>query len=369
MELRWRLILGDFAKDLELPQQYSEMDQALAFLYDNEYGEQQGVRQQDGVRGPGGRGRSVMAVPSWIRRVRRLFPKKTVEIMQRQALEKYNMTALLTDPEVLREMEPNLDLLRNILTFRSMIPANVKELAYEMVRKVVRQLQERLEKQVQRVFYGKRLPHTNSPYKVYRNFDIKQTIRRNLKHYSPELQTLVVDKVYFNQSVKRRNPWHIVILVDESGSMMDSVIYTAVMAAIFAKLPFVQIKLVIFDTAVVDLSDHLEDPVDTLMKVQLGGGTDIHKALEYGKKLITAPNKTIVVLVSDLCEGGNPQRMYRSCRDLVESGCRLFVLPALDYNATPCYDRTAAKTIAKLGAQVAAITPEELAEWVDRVIS
>lgn len=366
---RWRLILGDFAEEsLPLDDKNGDLDGALAFLYDREYGEGQGVRQQNGGR-RGGRGGSVLAVPAWMKRVKRLFPKKTVEIMQKQALDKYHMTELLTDETVLREMEPNMDLLKNILAFRSVMPKNVKKLAYEIVEQVVREITRKLEIQVKRVFYGKKLPNTTTNYKVYRNFDIKRTISKNLKHYDPERKTILVERLYFNQNVKRYNPWNIVILVDESGSMMDSVIYTSVMASIFSKLPFVSVKLAIFDTSIVDLSDNLDDPVGILMKVQLGGGTDIYKALEYGKKLITAPQKTIVVLVSDLYDGNDYRMMYRSCRDIIEAGSKLFVLPALDYEAAPCYDKNAAKYLAGLGADVAAITPEELAEWIGKIIS
>ncbi len=289
--------------------------------------------------------------------------------MQKQALDKYNLTQLLTDESVLSQLEPNIGLLKNILTFRNMMPEHVRKLAYSIVEQVIKEIQKKLEINVRKAFYGKKLPHTNSSYKIFRNFDFKQTIEKNLKNYSREHGTIIPDRLYFNQNIRRYNPWRIVILVDESGSMLDSVIYTAVMASIFAKMPFLSVKLAIFDTSVVDLSEHLDDPVGILMKVQLGGGTDIHKALEYGKKLISAPQKTIIVLVSDLYDGNNYSYMFRSCRDIIEAGSKLFVLPALDYSGAPCYDVRAARTIAGMGADVAAITPEELAEWIGKIIS
>ncbi len=367
MITRWRLILGEFA-DTNLPlendPEAKDLDSVLDFLYHREYGKDRGIRE----KGPGGKGYSVMSVPQWIGRVKKLFPKKTVEIMQKQALDKYNLTALLTDPDVLKEMEPNLDLLKNILTFRHLLSGKVKSLAYQIVEDVVNDIKRKLEIKVKHVFYGKKLPGSTTNYKIYRNFDIKRTIRKNLKNYSHEYNTIIPERLYFNQNVKRFNPWHVVILVDESGSMMDSVIYTSVMASIFAKLPFLSVKLVIFDTSIVDLSEHLDDPVGILMKVQLGGGTDIHQALEYGKKLISAPQKTIVVLVSDLYDGNDYRKMYRSSKDLIESGCRLFVFPALDYQASPTYDKGAARYMAGLGADVAAITPEELADRMGEII-
>lgn len=365
---RWRLILGDFAEEsLPLNAEDRDLDGALYFLYNREYGDEQGMREDNPSRG--GRGGSMLTVPGWLKQVKRLFPQKTVEIMQKQALDKYNLTQLLTDESVLRQLEPNVSLLKNILAFRDMMPANVRKLAYTIVEQVIKDLQKQLEIKVKRTFYGRKLPMSNSSYRIFRNFDFKQTIHKNLKNYNSEYGTVIPDRLYFNQNIRRYNPWHVVILVDESGSMMDSVIYTAVMASIFVRMPFLSVKLAIFDTSIVDLSDHIDDPVGTLMKVQLGGGTDIHGALEYGKKMITAPQKTIVVLVSDLYDGNNYNYMFRSCRDIIEAGSRLFVLPALDYSSTPCYDKRAARQIASMGADVAAITPEELAEWIGKIIS
>lgn len=365
---RWRLILGDFAEShLPLNPQDQELDGALYFLYNREYGDEQGMREENNSRA--GRGGSMLTVPGWLKRVKKLFPQKTVEIMQKQALDKYNLTQLLTDESVLRQMEPNMNLLKNILSFRNLMPDNVKKLAYSIVEQVIKDLQKKLEIQVRRTFYGRKLPMSNSNYKIARNFDFKQTIRKNMKNYNQEFGTVIPERLYFNQNIRRYNPWHVIVLVDESGSMLESVIYSAVMASIFAKMPFLSVKLVIFDTSVVDLSDHIDDPVTTLMKVQLGGGTDIHQALEYSKKIISEPQKTIVVLVSDLYDGSNYNYMFRSCKDILEAGSRLFILPALDYSSTPCYDKRAAKHLATLGADVAAITPEELAEWIGKIIS
>ncbi len=365
---RWRLILGEFAEEnLPLDEENRETDDALYFLYHREYGEEHGMREEESARG--GRDRSRLTVPAWLAKVKRLFPQQTVEILQKQALDKYHLTQLLTDESVLKQLEPNMDLLKNILSFRHLMPAKVRDMAYNIVEQVVKDLQKKLEQQVRKTFYGRKLPMSNSSYRIFRNFDFKRTIRKNLKNYHAEYGTVIPEQLYFNRNIRRYNPWHVVILVDESGSMLDSVIYSAVMASIFARMPFLSVKLAIFDTEVVDLSDHIDDPVNVLMKVQLGGGTNIHQALEYGKKLISAPQKTIVVLVSDLCEGGNYNYMYRSCRDIIEGGSRLFILPALDYASVPCYDKRAARIIASMGADVAAITPEKLSEWIGQIIS
>ena len=368
---RWRLILGNFAENnIQLNNKYSEIDEALGFLYDREYSEESGYAnfdKEDKTRG--GRGKSTLTVPTWVAKVKKLFPKKTVEIMQNQALEKYNLTEMITNEDILKDMEPNMDLLKNILTFKDMMDGNVKKLAYEIVRKVVNDLKKKLESDVKKVFYGKKLPNSTTQNKIFKNLDIKKTIRNNLKNYNVEDRTIFVDKLYFNQNIKKYNPWHIIILIDESGSMFDSIIYSSVMASIFSNLPYLSIKLIIFDTAIVDLSDYVKDPIDILFKVQLGGGTDIYKALEYAKKITTVPDKTIVLLISDLYDGNDYKYMYGSANDIIESRSKLFILPALDYNADASYDKTAAAKFAKMGAKVAAITPDELSKWISSVIS
>ncbi|HBN11476.1 MAG TPA: hypothetical protein DIW26_08665 [Ruminococcus sp.] len=363
--LRWRLILGEFAEN-ELPgsDEYREADSVLSFLYDNEYSENRNMRKKNG-----GKSSSVMDIPLWLKKVKKLFPKKTCEIMQKHALDKYGMTEMLTDPDVLKEIQPDIDLLKKLLTFRHIMPENVKKMAYEIIENVINELKKRLEVKVHKAFYGKKLPNSSNAPKVYRNFSFKRTVERNLKNYSPEYKTIIPQRIYFDANVRKYNPWNIIILVDESGSMSDSIIYSAVMASIFAKLPFISINLVIFDTSIVDLSEYTSDPVETLMKVQLGGGTDIYKALLYAMKLISAPQKTIVILISDLYDGNDYRLMYGCCSSIIESGAKFFVLPALDYSASPCYDERAAKNMAQRGAEVCAVTPEGLAEWIGNVIS
>ncbi|WP_295153921.1 VWA domain-containing protein [uncultured Brachyspira sp.] len=368
---RWRLILGSFAEDnIELDNEYYEIDTALDFLYDREYSKESGYADFDSENEyRGGKEKSSLTVPIWVSKIKKLFPKKTVEIMQAQALEKYNLTEMLTDENILKEMEPNMELLKNILTFKDMMSGNVKKLAYDIVRKVVDDIKKKMESDIKKVFYGKKLPNSYTQNKIFKNLDIKKTIRNNLKNYNIEDKTIFVDKLYFNQNIKKYNPWHIIILIDESGSMLNSVIYSSIMASIFSNLPYLSIKLVIFDTSIVDLSHSVKDPIDVLFKVQLGGGTDIVMALEYAKKITTAPDKTIVLLISDLMDSNDYRYMYKSAMDIIESRSKLFVLPALDYNANESYDKKAAKQFAKIGAKVAAITPDELSKWISTVIS
>lgn len=358
---RWRLVLGKDA-DSELPlseQRLVRMDESLDFLYGREVGED--VRTEDRQ---GGHEESRLTVPDWLREVRDLFPQETAEILQRHALDRYQMTELLTDREVLERMEPNTELLKTVLSLKSMMKGPVLDAARRVVQKVVDQLTKKLEQEIQRSALGKIDRKSRSSVRSIRNLDISRTIRKNLAHYDREAKRLMVEQLYFNGRVKQYNPWHVILVVDESGSMLSSVIHSAVMAGIFAKLPMLKTSLVIFDTSVVDLTGHVDDPVEALMSIQLGGGTDIGNALLYGEGLIENPHRTMVVLVSDLEEGGSPRKLYQVSADIIESGAKLIALTALDETASPIYDRTIAQNMAELGAYVGALTPLKLVDFM-----
>ncbi len=365
---RWRLVLGKYAEEqISFSSgniQYMEMENVLDYLYSREYGDEQEVREDK----KGGSEGSQLTVPHWLRKIKKLFPKRTVEILERHALEKYNMTELLTDPEVLRKLEPNKELLKTILELKHMMKGEVLVLAREIVRKVAEEIARKLEQEIRISFFGRINRNVSSPVKSARNLDMKKTIRMNLKNYDQDSRQIILKNVYFNARMKKYNQWRVIVCVDESGSMLDSVIHSAIMAGIFAKLPMLDTKLVIFDTNVVDLSGYVEDPVETLMSIQLGGGTNIAGALEYCEGLIDFPFRTIVVLVTDLYEGGGYQRMYAASRGIIESGAKLVVLTALDMDANPNYDRNAAAALAAMGAFVGAMTPEDLAAWMGNII-
>ena len=360
---RWRLVLGKNAEgDLPLNDaRLSRMDDALDFLYSREAGEDVRDRQ-------GGQGASSPTVAHWLSEVRTLFPQETAEILQRHALDRYQLTELLADREVLEKLEPNRALLETVLSLKHMMKGPVLDTARRIVAKVVKELTEQMENDVRRSSLGKLDRSSRSPVRSIRNLDFKRTIKANLNHYDLEKKRILLEKVHFNGRIKRYNPWQVVIAVDESGSMMSSVIHSAIMAGIFAKMPMLETKLVIFDTSVVDLSGYVDDPVEALMSIQLGGGTDIAGALRYCESLITKPHRTMVVLVSDLCEGGPRQNLYGVCRDIIESGAKLIALTALDENAAPAYDRTVGQTLADMGAWVGAMTPAKLADFMAQVM-
>lgn len=368
---KWRLILGKYSdnqigfKEGASSLNYMDMDELLDYLYSREYGEEDGVRRErNGSLDP-----SNLTVPSWITKIREVFPKETVEILEKHALDKYELTELLTDKEVLEKLEPNKELLKNILQMKHLMKGEILETAKEIVKKVADDIRKKLESDVKKAIVGRVNKNKSSLIKSSRNIDYKRTIKANLKNFDTEENRLVVDKVYFNDRVKKYNPWNVIIAVDESGSMLDSVIHGAIMAGIFSKLPMLKTNLVIFDTEVVDLSGYIDDPVTTLMSVQLGGGTNITKALQYCETLIENPHKTMVILVTDLYEGYGYGNMYATAKSIIESGAKLIVLTALDMEATPIYDKDAAQKMASLGAKVGAMTPGGLSEWIAKIIS
>lgn len=367
---RWRLILGSYAKNQisfngmtaeENGISCMDLEEVLDFLYNREQGED--VRRKGGTEG------SHLTAATWITRIRNLFPKETVEILERHALDNYGMTELVTDREVLEKLEPNQELLKTILQLKHLMKGDVLDTARRIVKKVAEEIAAKLNQDICRSLLGKVDRNVSSHVPSIRNLDIKKTIQKNLKHYDMENKRLMLEQVYFNSRTKRYSRWRVIIAVDESGSMLDSVIHSAVMAGIFAKLPMLDTRLVIFDTQVVDLSGNLEDPVATLMSVQLGGGTYIAGALQYCETLIDNPHKTMVVLVSDLCEGGSIHGLLGISRGIVESGAKLICLTALDMDANPSYDRHTAQQLADLGAYVGAMTPEALGDFMGKIMN
>jgi Mg-chelatase subunit ChlD len=369
---RWRLILGRFAEQqmpgaLGMDGVYQRMDRVLQYLYGREYGNR-GIREEDEERGAG-MGASQLSVPTWIREARELFPRDTMETLEQHALNRYGMTELITDPQVLERMEPSYELMKAILTFRGLMPAETLEIARRIVRQVVDELSKKLAREVRPVLWGRLNRRQRSQQKIAANLDVLRTVRANLKHYDPERRQLLVEQLFFASRTKRHMPWHIIMCVDCSGSMVDSVIHSAVMAGIFSGLPAVRVSLVAFDTSIVDMTAQVDDPMELLMSVQLGGGTDIYNAMRYCEGLVESPARTIFVLVTDFFEGNSPQGVIAMVARFREAGVRVLGLAALDADAHPVYDRALAQRCADAGAEIAALTPQRLAEWMDKALS
>jgi Mg-chelatase subunit ChlD len=370
---RWRLVLGRYSQQRlgELGGEQRRLDRALDFLYAREYAGR-GVRGRPATgqgAGPGSLDPSQLLVPRWLDEVRTLFPKETVQVIERHALERYGLTEILKNRETLSRIEPSFDLLKVMLELRGHVKGDLLAELRRIIGEVVEKLRHQLEADVKRALAGRVHRFLPGRVKVARNLDWKQTIRRNLKNWDSERQQLVIDTPRFFSRIQRQMPWDVIVCVDQSASMAGSIIHAAVMASIMAGLPSLCVKLVVFDTSVVDLTDHVDDPIETLMSVQLGGGTDIGRAIRYCEQLVRVPQRTILVLISDFCEGASPRRLLAAVRRLHEAGVTQLGLAALEEDANPSFDRAMAERLSAVGMDVAALTPRELAQWVMGVIS
>ncbi|HBQ10690.1 MAG TPA: VWA containing CoxE family protein [Myxococcales bacterium] len=369
---RWRLVLGRYAKrhlpDDVLSATDARAGRALDYLYGRE-GAGRGELQAVGADGRGGGLEpSALTIPRWIAEVRDLFPTDTVQRIQQHALERYRLTGLLDDPETLRDVRPSVELLQTLLALKDHAKPAVLAQIRRLVDRVVEELTERLSREVRQAFSGRIDRFRKSPLKVAQNFDAHRTIRENLRRWDPETQRLLVEAPRFFARVRRELPWHVILCVDQSGSMAPSIIYAAVMAGIFAKLPALRVKLVLFDTSVVDLSEQVDDPTSVILGVQLGGGTNIGQALRYCETLVEDPRRTVLVLVSDFEEGGSPRTLLTLTARLASEGVRLLGLAALDEEGTPFFDHGMAERLAAVGMEVAAITPRQLGRWLAEVV-
>jgi len=317
---RWRLILGQHAQEslskmagpggCQLSGEQAGMDEALAAIYDESTGEgsETGRRgQRSASLGP-----SAPNLAKWLGDIRTYFKEDVVAVIQNDAIEKKGLTQLLFEPEMLKNVEPNPQLVGTLMALKGRIPERTKETARIVVRAVVEKIKRLLEQKIRQAVMGALNRNEHSPLPHAPSIDWKWTIGRNLKNYQPSLGTIVPEKVYFFSRAQRSNNWTVIVCMDQSGSMAESVVYGSVTGSIFASLPALNTRVVAFDTEIVDLTEQCgNDPVDMIFGVQLGGGTDINKAVAYCEKFVTDPAQTIFFLISDLIEGGNQSQLIR----------------------------------------------------------
>ncbi len=358
---RWRMLLGEAAEESlgGLEGRLAAADAALDWLYGRD------PELADRGERTGGTSGSTLSVPEWIDSVHRLFPTEVIERVETDAVERFGITEIVTRVDVLERIEPSESLLRSILQTKHLMNPEVLAAARRIVTKVVEQLLDQMQTEVRQAFSGTLDRRRRSPVPMARNFDFRGTVAANLHRWDPHQEKLFVERPLFVSRTRRHTErWQICLLVDQSGSMTDSVIHSAVMASCLWSLPGMETRIAAFDTAVVDLTSDIGDPVELLMKVQLGGGTDIAHAVGWAQQQVTRADKSIVVVISDFCEGGDRQLLLRRVRELVNNGTIVLGLAALDREADPMYDHDTARALVNEGAQVAAMTPGELAVWL-----
>ncbi|RUL75910.1 vWA domain-containing protein [Dyella choica] len=350
-EQRWRLVLGSESGQLcELDRGLQEADAAMAALYEPE-----GAM---GLKRRGGRGGSTPNVARWLGDIRKYFPSSVVQVMQRDALERLDMRQMLLEREMLESIQPDVHFVANLIALASVIPSQTRDTARQVVRKVVDQLMRKLEEPMRSAIIGALDRARRNRRPRHAEIDWQRTIRANLKHWQASHRTIIAQELVGFGRKARRPQRDIILCIDQSGSMAASVVYSSIFGAVMASLPAVSTKLVVFDTNVVDMSEQLDDPVDLLFGVQLGGGTDISRAVGYCQELIREPRNTVLVLISDLYEGGVETKLLARAQQLVAAGVQFITLLALSDEGRPSYDAALAAKLAALGVPSFACTPD-----------
>jgi Mg-chelatase subunit ChlD len=346
-ERRWRLAVG--ADEEALGEADRRLSAALTALYGT----------GDAKKGRGGLGRSSpRAIARWIGDIRSFFPQQVVQVVQKDAFERLGLKQMLMEPEFLAAVEKDVNLVADLVSLRGVMPDKTRDMARAVIGEIVAQLMERLQQKTAEAIRGA-LDRSRRTYRPrQRDIDWPRTIGANLRHYQSEYRTVVPEKLIGFMRRQRRlvDLDEVVLCVDQSGSMASSVIYASIFAAVMASIPVVRTRLVCFDTAVVDLSDDLADPVEVLFGIQLGGGTDINQAVAYCAERIERPSKAHFVLITDLYEGGNEDDMLRRLAALARSGVNVIVLLALTDQGRPGYAESTAAKVAALGIPAFACT-------------
>ncbi|MFJ3791827.1 VWA domain-containing protein [Kitasatospora sp. NPDC090091] len=354
---RWRLVLGGEADGTgcTLRGRDAAMDGALAALY---RGAPEEGRAGRAGRRSAGLGGSAPQVARWLGDIREYFPTSVVQLMQQDAITRLGLDHLLLEPEMLEAVEPDVHLVGTLLSLKHALPETTRETARAVVGKVVAELERRLADRTRATLGGAldRSAKVNRPR--HRDIDWDRTIRANLKNYLPEHGTVVPERLVGYARAQRAVKKDVILCIDQSGSMAPSVVHSAVFGAVLASMKSLDTRLVVFDTSVVDLTEQLTDPVDVLFATQLGGGTDINRALAYCQSKITRPSETVVVLISDLYEGGIRDEMLKRVAAMKASGVQFVALLALSDEGAPAYDHAHAAALAALGAPAFACTPD-----------
>jgi len=356
---RWRLVLGGDAADgtgCALSGQDAAMDGALAALYGKGDRKAQAGRDRSA-----GLGASAPSVARWLGDIRTYFPSSVVQVMQRDAIDRLGLSTLLLEPEMLEAVEAveaDVHLVGTLLSLNKAMPETTKETARTVVRKVVEDLEKRLATRTRATLTGALDRSARISRPRHHDIDWNRTIAANLKHYLPEYRTIVPERLVGYGRAAQSTKKEVILCIDQSGSMAASVVYASVFGAVLASMRTISTRLVVFDTAVVDLTDQLDDPVDVLFGTQLGGGTDINRALAYCQSQITRPAETVVVLISDLYEGGIRNEMLKRVAAMKASGVQFVTLLALSDEGAPAYDREHAAALGALGAPAFACTPD-----------
>lgn len=370
---RWRLLLGaepqpdggeaGDAGPTGLSGDDLVVDRALAAIYDRSAEDEPGQRRSAGL------GASAPRVTKWLADIRHYFPTPVVQVIQSDAMERLDLSRLLQEPEFIEAVEPDIHLASLLAQLSDVLPERARSAARRVVRSVVDEIERRIAQRTVSVVASAINRSARSRRPRSADIDWNRTIAANLRHYQPDYRTVIPHRLVGFGRRRTGVQREVIVALDQSGSMAESVVFGSIFAAVLASMPTLRTHLVAFDTAVVDLTEHLADPVDVIFASQLGGGTDINTAVAYCSQLISQPSDTILVLISDLFEGGSRPELLRRMRTLHQSGVTVLVLLALADSGTPAYDHQIAGALAELGIPAFACTPDVFPEALEVAIN
>ncbi len=396
---RWRLILGKESEQglrqlrdrLEGPgasgsildDEQARLDGALEVVYNTGEGEGEAggtpltgraghYSEHRYTSGKRGRGRAMTApqVATWLGDIRGHFPTDVVALIQKDAIQRVGLTQLLFEPELLEQVTPSIDMASTILELKHLVPDRAKDAARAMVAAVVEEIKKRLAQKMAQAVRGALNRSRHSPLASLPNLDWQRTIRRNLKNYDRERKVVIPDQFHFFARQQRQKQWNIIIAMDQSGSMANSLIYGGLMGSILASIPAVETHVVAFNhEEVVDLTQHCSDPVDLLFGIQLGGAEDYWMAANYCQQFIRNPRRTVYILLADLYDTSpNESKFVRKMAEWVADGVKPIGLLAISDQGVPEYDHVLAQKLVNLGMPCFGCTPDRLPDLLEAAL-
>lgn len=344
---RWRLVLGKDEKSTEqaiLNEKELKIDKVLELLY-------------DAPKKGGGIQNSKVRISKWLGDIRTYFPKTVVQIMQKDAMERLNLRQMLLEAEMIEQLEVNMDLVTTLISLSKIMPTETRATAKEIVQQLVNELEKKFKNTLLQAVKGSLQRSIRNSRPRFNEIDWTKTISKNLKHYQHNLKTIIPEKIV---GIGRKGAGlkHVILCVDQSASMADSVVYASIFAATLASIRTLKTKMIVFDNQVADLTDKLQDPVELLFGIQLGGGTDIAKALTYCETLIEKPNDTIFILLSDLYEGVNQAQVLKKMQQIKMTGANCLVLLSLNDEGKPNFNQYLASELRNMDIPCFACTPD-----------
>ncbi len=293
--------------------------------------------------------------------------QQAVKSLEGDLIKRMALRELLQDDHLAARMQPSMGLVEQLLRDKANLSGNALKNAKRLIRQYVDELAEVLRLQVKQTPAGK-IDRSVPPKRVFRNLDLKRTIWKNLINWNEDEQRLYVDRLYFKHTARKRLPTRLIVVVDQSGSMVDAMVQCTILASIFAGLPDVDVHLIAFDTRVLDLTPWVSDPFEVLMRTQLGGGTQIRFALQQAAEKILDPRRTAVVLITDYYEGGSNQELLDTIKALKQSGVHYFSVGSVNSSGYFSVNEWFRTRLKDLGLPILTGSPKKLIAELKKLI-